>query len=425
MRFVWIILGLSLFMVGCTEKFKADFAAGFDVSNRATSFVELVAELPDTEEYMLKELVAELPDVDQYKLIGEQFADIGFTYKTISLKALGIPIIKSIPIISDLSLFNYKKRLVLFIDVNKSKNNILMKLSGPLYLPWDVDKETLDEIAVSAGITLKKKLTLPFWKEWGGRIVLTLIILIFLIYKGILPIPNFLRKVKANTEEKVSNNNTAGTWSPLHSPSSSNPEKVFNYKPTDKKLNNPKENEKEIINDPEGYIAKMDKYFADDKDMQIFMRDVIRNFVKEGKENNIGLEDYIKLKSEEYAKRDFDRNNSNDSARAQLKNAQDILKSKKKKKKTAIIVFVIIIILIVIIGMRSPSKKDNSPVDLSNATITGDINFRTEASGESEIIKTIYKDTAVIITGDAVNGWVPIEHEGVKGWVGGAYIKKN
>jgi len=50
------------------------------------------------------------------------------------------------------------------------------------------------------------------------------------------------------------------------------------------------------------------------------------------------------------------------------------------------------------------------------------LNLRANASGDSDIIKILYKGNALIVTGVAVNGWLPVEHEGSSGWVGAQYV---
>jgi hypothetical protein len=84
-------------------------------------------------------LIAELPDTAEYVINGV-FVDIGIVYNEFEVE--------------DLSLYNYNKKWCLF--------------NGDSY--WVTTKEQLDEIAQKAGITLQSNMDLPFWDEWGGRI---------------------------------------------------------------------------------------------------------------------------------------------------------------------------------------------------------------------------------------------------------------
>jgi len=111
-------------------------------------------------------LIAELPNSDEF-VIDEAFVDIGIAYNTISLGVLPLPVISDLPIISDLSLLNFNRRWVLF-----DRDTRIIKWGGDRTRYWVVDKERLDEIAGWAGITLQSDMSLPYWDEWGGRIIL-------------------------------------------------------------------------------------------------------------------------------------------------------------------------------------------------------------------------------------------------------------
>jgi len=131
-HFTWFILSLSFIMIGCE-------------SERAGNAISLIAELPDTAEYA----------------IDGNFVDIGIVYNIVDLEGV--------------SVYNYNKRWCLF--------------SGKSY--WVMDKAKLDEIATEVGIILPSNLDLPFWDEWGGRIiavsVILLVILGFIIWSKIQP----------------------------------------------------------------------------------------------------------------------------------------------------------------------------------------------------------------------------------------------
>jgi hypothetical protein len=98
-------------------------------------------------------LITELPDTAEYAIDGN-FVDIGIVYNTIEGEG-------------GLSVFVYNKKWCLF--------------NGNKY--WIMEKDKLDEIAKSAGLTLPEKMNLPFSKEWGGTISFA-VILIIVIFGG-------------------------------------------------------------------------------------------------------------------------------------------------------------------------------------------------------------------------------------------------
>jgi len=139
----WVILSLSILLVGCD-------------SERSGNKISLIAELPNTKEYA----------------IDGKFVDIGIVYNTTNIEGL--------------SVYNFNKRWCLF--------------SGNSY--WVIEKERIDEIAASAGITLQSNLALPFWDEWGGRILfigtIIVIILGFIIWSKIQPKLKVLKPISSN-----------------------------------------------------------------------------------------------------------------------------------------------------------------------------------------------------------------------------------
>jgi len=145
-----VILGFSLLIVGCD-------------SDRQGDAIALIAELPNTTEYA----------------IDGTFVDVGIVYNMIDYEGA--------------SLYNYNKRWCLF--------------SGDSY--WVMDKERLDEIAQSAGIILPSNMALPFWDEWGGRIILAgiliVVILGFIIWSKIQPKLKTLKPFRPN----LNNHNAA------------------------------------------------------------------------------------------------------------------------------------------------------------------------------------------------------------------------
>jgi uncharacterized protein YgiM (DUF1202 family) len=64
------------------------------------------------------------------------------------------------------------------------------------------------------------------------------------------------------------------------------------------------------------------------------------------------------------------------------------------------------------------------PLSGNTATITGNVNFRTEPSMDSAIIKTLQQGDIVTLTGEISNGWTQIRHNGDTGWVSSEYVKQ-
>jgi len=56
---------------------------------------------------------------------------------------------------------------------------------------------------------------------------------------------------------------------------------------------------------------------------------------------------------------------------------------------------------------------------VQTVTVTPDaLNLRADASGTSDVVKILRKGDTLIVTGVAVSGWLPVEHNGSRGWVG-------
>jgi len=73
-----------------------------------------------------------------------------------------------------------------------------------------------------------------------------------------------------------------------------------------------------------------------------------------------------------------------------------------------------------------PFPEINRTIELPaarTAISTADINFRSEASGNSAIIKVLLKGTIVTISGEDSDGWAPVEYDGIQGWVSSSYIE--
>ncbi len=57
-------------------------------------------------------------------------------------------------------------------------------------------------------------------------------------------------------------------------------------------------------------------------------------------------------------------------------------------------------------------------------TVTQDVNFRDNPGTGSNVIRALKAGDTVTVTGDAQNGWIPIEHEGDSGWVSAEFISR-
>jgi len=71
-----------------------------------------------------------------------------------------------------------------------------------------------------------------------------------------------------------------------------------------------------------------------------------------------------------------------------------------------------------------PSIVHTSTANTRKVTVISDgLNLRAEPSINAEIIKQLYKGDVLNVIGDITNGWTPVEHEGVKGWVSSELIE--
>ena len=129
-KIIWILLGLTLLLTGCNKD-----------TIRADRIV-LIAELPNTEEFTINGV----------------YVDIGIAYNVL----FEFQITQKF----NPNIFSYNKQWVLF--------------SGSTY--WIFDKEILDEIAGRAGIILQSNMRLPFWQEWGGKIIIIGFIIILMFW---------------------------------------------------------------------------------------------------------------------------------------------------------------------------------------------------------------------------------------------------
>jgi uncharacterized protein YgiM (DUF1202 family) len=60
--------------------------------------------------------------------------------------------------------------------------------------------------------------------------------------------------------------------------------------------------------------------------------------------------------------------------------------------------------------------------DGETAETTDDVNFRTGASLTSDVIRVIDPGTTILVTGDAVDGFYPVDFDGDSGWVSTSFV---
>ncbi|MCL2230519.1 MAG: tetratricopeptide repeat protein [Treponema sp.] len=86
-----------------------------------------------------------------------------------------------------------------------------------------------------------------------------------------------------------------------------------------------------------------------------------------------------------------------------------------------IIVGFFLFIMIDGLSKREVSAKPS----VIRATVTSStLDLRAEPFTYSELLKVLYKDSVVEVTGDASGDWTPVVHEGVRGWVDSQRIEK-
>ncbi|GHU80955.1 hypothetical protein FACS189468_2240 [Spirochaetia bacterium] len=111
---------------------------------------------------------------------------------------------------------------------------------------------------------------------------------------------------------------------------------------------------------------------------------------------------------------------------------------KRKPFRNTILLLALIVVMVVpkidglfsravnlVAGWVDPSAVTApAPSAASTATVTSDaLNLRSEPSASGALLKTLKKGDTLTITGDAANGWTPVEYDGAKGYVSAQYIK--
>jgi acid phosphatase family membrane protein YuiD len=73
---------------------------------------------------------------------------------------------------------------------------------------------------------------------------------------------------------------------------------------------------------------------------------------------------------------------------------------------------------------KSKSAAEAATGTTAEAVVIPDaLNLRAEAGGQADVLKTLKKGDTLTINGEPVNGWMPVEHEGVKGFVSSELVK--
>jgi hypothetical protein len=82
----------------------------------------------------------------------------------------------------------------------------------------------------------------------------------------------------------------------------------------------------------------------------------------------------------------------------------------------------------------APSSRSSLPaVSPGNETvnvtetvtvISDALNLRASSTGTSEVITTLRKGDVLTVRGNAHDGWLPVAHNGIEGWVSGEYVEK-
>lgn len=99
--------------------------------------------------------VADFPNTDEFEYSRGEYVDAGYVYKQVTI--FFIPV------------WNYDGRWVGYVGKGKS------------YL--ELNKTQLDQLAQMANVKLPASPTLPFWHAIGGKIVFSLILLLYIGWK--------------------------------------------------------------------------------------------------------------------------------------------------------------------------------------------------------------------------------------------------
>jgi len=104
-----------------------------------------------------------------------------------------------------------------------------------------------------------------------------------------------------------------------------------------------------------------------------------------------------------------------------------ICRSEKRLKIVKLAVILVGLIAIGVLGNKAlPKIKGVIPTQTAvtqNADITQNVNFRKDPSLGENIIRQLKKGDTVTLTGEVVEGWTQITHNGDTGWVSSEFLK--
>ncbi|MDR3160457.1 MAG: SH3 domain-containing protein [Spirochaetaceae bacterium] len=106
-------------------------------------------------------------------------------------------------------------------------------------------------------------------------------------------------------------------------------------------------------------------------------------------------------------------------------------KAESIAKVTAIIIVVAVTVTIIVlfrpfistIRMEKPAPAAVQTVIRKTASVTSNgLNLRAQPSANASIVKILRRGDRLSVTGEAQDGWLPVEHNGNSGWVNAQYI---
>lgn len=107
---------------------------------------------------------------------------------------------------------------------------------------------------------------------------------------------------------------------------------------------------------------------------------------------------------------------------------RSLINSPKKKSKLRFILLIAAGFILgagaVILIQNLPEKVPAKLAVVKASVITDNLYLRAEPYSYAEVLKILKYGSFVDVTGNASDGWTPVEHEGVKGWVDSEFIKQ-
>jgi len=75
------------------------------------------------------------------------------------------------------------------------------------------------------------------------------------------------------------------------------------------------------------------------------------------------------------------------------------------------------------LSRNKAAAQNEQTAQVEIRTVSADVNFRAEPSGEARIIKILKEGDTVTLTGSLSGGWTQVRHGGDVGWVSSSYLK--